>query len=220
MRILLVEDDKALCDTLYDVLSAEGIEIESAYNGKEAFEKLFTKHYEILLLDIDIPYADGFTILEEAHQYNPKIGALFMTALDTPTNLEKSFQKGADDYIRKPFTITELLLRLKAIYKRLHSGKSEIIAIDDTFSFDLVHKRLLYKNEEYDLSPKLKKLLYILARHANVTVEKGVIEETLWENEELPDPAIIRIYIKELRKILGKEHISTIKGVGYRLETL
>lgn len=219
MGILIVEDDRDLCDTLYEALRSKGCEVSQAYNGSEAIELLYEHAFEILILDINLPGKNGFEILKEAKQHYPHIAALFMTALDTPAHMEKSFESGGDDYIRKPFTIQELYYRIEAIIKRLYLLQSVVVQISQTFSYDVTKRKLLQNNTEVILKPKLLALLHILATHTNQSVSREDIEAHLWEGEDLPDRAILRIYIKELRDLLGEKTIITLRGVGYKLET-
>jgi DNA-binding response OmpR family regulator len=219
MTILIVEDDRDLCDTLYEALRSKGYEVSQSYNGSEAIELLYEHSFEMLILDINLPGKNGFEILKEARSYYPHIAALFMTALDTPEHMEKSFENGGDDYIRKPFTIQELYYRIDAIAKRIYALQSVIVQIAPDIFYDITKRKLLQKHTEVILKPKLLGLLHILATHANQIISREEIEAYLWEGEDLPDRAILRIYIKDLRSLLGEEAISTLRGVGYQLET-
>ena len=218
MNILLVEDDRDLCDTLSEVLQSKGHTLSEAYNAHTAFEALYEHSYEILILDINLPDGKGFDVLKEAKKYYPNIAALFMTALDTPEHLEESFASGGDDYIRKPFRIEELLFRIDAIAKRLYKLQNTMVKIGSDFSYDTNHKKLYQNDKELPLKPKVASLLHILCTHTNEYVSREEIESLLWEGEELPDAAILRIYIKELRILLGQELITNQRGVGYKLD--
>lgn len=220
MKILIVEDDRALCETLCDALSERGVSVSYAYRGNDAIDKIIENRYDILLLDINIPQKTGFEILLEARRYHNNIAALFMTALDTPYHLEESFRVGGDDYIRKPFQVDELCMRIEAIYRRCFALRENIVTLSETLLYNTLTETLMRDNQPVFLKPKLTKLLYLFATHPTRTMTREMIEERLWEHEDLPDAAILRIYIKELREIIGKEMITTIKGVGYRLETL
>jgi DNA-binding response OmpR family regulator len=220
MDILIVEDDRALCDTLADALSAQGLNVSQAYDGSEAVEMIMDHSYDILMLDINLPGINGFEVFAQAKRHYPSISALFMTALDTPEHIEKSFTSGGDDYIRKPFSIKELCFRLEAIYRRLYQLHSIEIAIGKDFKYCAATQTLTKNGEVLLLKPKLERLLNLLATHPARTMSREMIEERLWEGEDLPDTAILRIYIKELRQILGHDAITTFRGVGYRLETL
>ncbi|MBD3791475.1 MAG: response regulator transcription factor [Campylobacterales bacterium] len=219
MNILIVEDDRDLCDTLYEALCTKGFKVSQSYNGSEAVDLLYERSYEMLILDINLPGLNGFEILKEARSYYPHIAALFMTALDTPEHMEKSFENGGDDYIRKPFKILELFYRIDAITKRLYSLQSVVVQIAPDISYDITKRKLLQNHTEIILKPKLSALLHILTTHAGQIVSREEIEMNLWEGEDLPDRAILRIYIRELRALLGEEAISTLRGVGYKLET-
>jgi len=218
MDILIVEDDRDLCDTLYDALSAQGLNVTQVYTGSEAMDKIHNHHYEMLLLDINLPGATGFEILKEARRWYPESAALFMTAVDTAEHLEESFKAGGDDYIRKPFRIKELCFRLEAIYRRLYGLRATEIMIAPGLIYQTSTQTLLRDTLQVPLKPKLSRLLYLLATHPTRTMSREMIEERVWEDEPLPDAAILRIYIKELRSIIGQDRIVTLRGVGYRLE--
>lgn len=218
MNILLVEDDRDLCDTLAEVLQDKGHTTSQAYNAHTALEALYEHSFEMLLLDINLPDGKGFDVLQQAKKYYPHTAALFMTALDTPEHLELSFASGGDDYIRKPFRIEELLFRIDAISKRLYHLNATKIKLTEDFSYDITHNKLMHHDEEMLLKPKVAALLHILATHSQSYVSRERIEELLWEGENLPDAAILRIYIKELRVLLGQKSISNQRGVGYKLE--
>jgi len=220
MKILIVEDDRDLCDTLYEALLAKGLEVSQSYNGLEALELLYEHSYEMLILDINLPGKSGFEILQEAKRYYPAIAALFMTALDTPEHIEKSFLSGGDDYIRKPFTVIELFFRIEAISKRLYSLNSTTITITPSICYNITTKELYKENKMVALKAKLQKLLHVLVTHKDTVVSREVIESYVWEDEALPESAILRIYIKELRALIGEDRIKTLRGVGYKLETI
>lgn len=220
MKILIVEDDRDLCDTLYETLQTKGLDVSQSYNGLEALELLYEHSYEMLILDINLPGKSGFDILQEAKKYYPNIAALFMTALDTPEHIEKSFLSGGDDYIRKPFTVRELLFRIEAISKRLYNLNSTTIPITSKISYNITTKELYKENTTVALKVKIQKLLHVLITHKNTVVTRETIESYVWEDEELPESAILRIYIKDLRALIGEDHIKTLRGVGYKLETI
>lgn len=218
MKILIVEDDRDLCDTLFDALQAKGHQVSQSYNGLEAMEMIYEHSYEMLILDINLPGLSGFEILQESKKYYPQTAGLFMTALDTPEHIEESFKSGGDDYIRKPFSIIELCYRIESVAKRLYRLEDINVTLGNGFIYE-INTQTLYKNGELViLKPKLTQLLHLFATHPSQTLTREVIEERVWENEDLPENAILRIYIKELRACLGQESITTLRGVGYRLE--
>jgi DNA-binding response OmpR family regulator len=218
MKILVVEDDRDLCDTLFDALQAKGFTTFQAYNGLDAMSMIYEHAFEMLILDINLPGLNGFEILREAKKHYPATAALFMTALDTPEHIEQSFQSGCDDYIRKPFSIQELYYRIEAVAKRLYRLDALTVELGNGFSYNIGSKTLFKNKQAVPLKPKLTQLMHLFATHPAQTITRETIEERLWENEELPDSAILRIYIKELRALLGHDTITTLRGVGYKLE--
>lgn len=218
MKILIVEDDRDLCDTLFDALQAKGYTTAQAYNGLEAIEMIYEHSYEMLILDINLPALSGFEILKEAKKHYPQTSALFMTALDTPEHIQESFQSGGDDYIRKPFSIQELFYRIDAVAKRLYQMQNIAIKITQSFTYEINSQTLFKGDKEIFLKPKLAQLLHLFATHQGKILSREMIEERVWENEDLPESAILRIYIKELRDLLGANTIKTLRGLGYKLE--
>ena len=213
-KILLLEDDTTLSETIKEYLEDEGFEVEQAYNGTEALEKIYEKKYDLLLLDVMVPGIDGFELLKEVRK-TTDTPAIYITSLDSVENLEQGFKSGCDDYIRKPFALKELLLRIETLLKREY-GKSEKIEIDANSYFDLQKDTLYVNGEPANLNQKELSLLKLFLKHPNERISHETIYETLWGYDEEPSDAAVRTYIKNLRKILGKDRIESIKRYGYK----
>lgn len=219
MKILIAEDDHALCDTLFDLLNTKGFPATQAYSASQAIELAMEQKFDLLLLDINLTDGTGFDVAKEIQHWQDKTPTLYMTAIDTQAHLQKSFASGGDDYIRKPFAVEELLMRIEAVYRRYNAHKEQIIDLKNDYRYNLLTEQLFLLDQLVTLKPKISKLLYILALYHNKVVGKEQIYEELWMGENLPDSAVLRIYIKELRDLLGAVSIKTFKGVGYKLET-
>lgn len=217
-KILLLEDDINLGETVKEYLEDEGFEVEIAYNSDEAYEKIYEKNFDLLLLDVMVPGENGFEILKNIRKES-NTPAIFITSLNSVEDLEKGYESGCDDYIRKPFALKELKLRIETLLKREFDTKENVIKIDENTYYDL-DKDELYKNkEEVSLNQKEKKLLKLFLKHKNQPISHETIYENLWEYDETPSDSSLRTYIKNLRKILGKEKIVSIKKHGYKFIT-
>ncbi|WP_281950504.1 response regulator transcription factor [Nitrosophilus kaiyonis] len=217
-NILLLEDDVNLSDTIKEYLEDEGYIVEVAYNSDEAYEKIYEKNFDILLLDVMVPGENGFEILKKIRQKS-KTPAIFITSLNSVDDLEKGYNSGCDDYIRKPFVLKELKLRIETLLKREFDTKNRKIKIDENFEYDLENDELLKDNKTIPLNNKEKKLLKLFLKNKNQILTHESIYENLWDYDETPSDSSLRTYIKNLRKILGKEKIVSIKKHGYKFVT-
>ncbi|MCD4757693.1 MAG: response regulator transcription factor [Arcobacteraceae bacterium] len=216
-KILLLEDDMSLSQTLEDFLEDNNFEVVCAYDGKEANEIIYEQNFDLFLLDVNVPYIDGFTLLKEQRENNITTPAIYITSLNSIDSLEEGYKSGGDDYIRKPFELKELLFRIETILKRGYfHNTSQRIEIDKDISFDIDTDLLLVKEEKIQLNTKEIKLLKLFLQNRDVPLSHEKIHDTLWEYDETPSETSLRTYIKVLRKYIGKEKIVSIKKLGYR----
>lgn len=216
-KILLLEDDMSLSQTLEDFLEDNNFEVVCAYDGKEANEIIYEQNFDLFLLDVNVPYIDGFTLLKEQRENNITTPAIYITSLNSIDSLEEGYKSGGDDYIRKPFELKELLFRIETILKRGYfHNTSQRIEIDKDISFDIDTDLLLVKEEKIQLNTKEIKLLKLFLQNRDVPLSHEKIYDTLWEYDETPSETSLRTYIKVLRKYIGKEKIVSIKKLGYR----
>lgn len=212
-RILLLEDDEILSETLKELLEGEGYSVTLALDGNEALEATYNDEFEIMLFDVNVPELDGFKLLSMLRESKNTTPCIFLTSLNDIVSLSKGFEIGADDYIKKPFDFDELLVRIKSLLRKSFNAKSN----------NIEYKNLIYKiatNELYNgkllilLTPLEQKLLAIFFRRINETITK---QELLYELDSVNESSegALRVYMTKLRKV-GLE-IQTIKGVGYRL---
>lgn len=216
-KILLLEDDISLSQTLEEFLEDNNFDIVCAYDGKEAQEIIYEKQFDLFLLDVNVPYIDGFTLLKEQRENNITTPAIYITSLNAIDSLELGYKSGADDYIRKPFELKELLFRIETILKRGYfHNNSNSIEIDKNISFDIDSDILKVNGEKVQLNTKEIKLLRLFLQNQNIPLSHEKIYDTLWEYDETPSETSLRTYIKNLRKHIGKEKIVSIKKLGYR----
>ena len=219
-RILLLEDDSNLNETIAECLEDEGFEVESSYEGYEAEEKLYESKYDLLLLDVNTPGMDGFEVLKNARERGIESPAIFITSLNSVEDLEKGFESGCDDYIRKPFELKELLIRMETLLKReFYHEKKEYIEIDDKTRYDIQSNVLLCDDKPVSLGNKESRLLKLFMKSQGEVLSHERIYEHLWDYDEEPSDTALRTYIKNLRKIIGKDRIVSIKKQGYKFVT-
>jgi len=219
-KILLLEDDANLNETVSEFLEEQGYTIVSTYDGYEAQEKLYESKYDLLLLDVNTPGINGFDLLKEAREEDVFAPAIFITSLDSVNDLERGFKSGCDDYIRKPFSLKELKIRVETLLRRgfFHETK-EYIAISENVSYDIQNNELIIDGNIISLGHKEAKLLKLFMKHEGEVIIHDRIYEHLWDFDEEPSDTALRTYIKNLRKLIGKESIVSIKKQGYKFIT-
>ncbi len=217
-RILLLEDDVTLNETVSEYLEELGYRVDIVEDGEEALEWMYEHHYDIFLLDVKVPGMNGFDLLQEARSRGIVTPAIFITSLNSVEDLSQGYESGCDDYIRKPFALKELEVRVESILKRdfYHKNNSERVEIDSESYYD-INQNILYINDtEQILNKKEAKLLKLFLQHQEEVLSHERIYDTLWDYDETYSEASLRTYIKNLRKLLGKERIVSIKKQGYK----
>ncbi len=219
-KILLLEDDVTLNETISEFLQEQDFEVVSVYDGNEASEIIYEKGFDLFLLDGNVPHLNGFELLKQKRKEGVTTPAIYITSLNSMDALEDGYESGCDDYIRKPFALKELLFRMQSILKRnfFHESNAKI-AITKNIHYDTESNLLFVDGNEQSLSTKEALLLKLFLQHRDEVLTHEVIYNTLWEYEETPSESALRTYIKNLRKILSKEMIVSIKKLGYRFST-
>ena len=214
--ILLLEDDISLNQTVSSFLEANGFNILCAYDGESALDLAYENSIDLMLIDVKVPKINGFDFLKEVRKSDSKTPAIFITSLNSVENVEKGFSVGCDDYIRKPFALKELLVRVNSQLNRAYGSTNNSIKIDDNLIFNPKEFILMKGEDKVPLKTKEAKLLNLFLKHKNELLDYEQINKTLWEWEEEPSTGALRTYIKNLRAIIGKDKIETVKNVGYR----
>ena len=215
-KILLLEDDLNLSETVAEYFDEQGFEVVCVYDGDDAISSIYENHFDLLLLDVNIPNKNGFDVLKEIRAQNNNVPAIFTTSLNSMNSLEEGYISGCDDYIRKPFELRELLFRVQTILKREFSQKSDVINITENITFNSISNELKNNNEEIKLNLKELKLLKFFLQHPNELLSHDRIYDHVWDYDEEYSDNSLRTYIKNLRKILGKDKIVSLKKLGYR----
>lgn len=216
-NILLLEDDELFASTLEDFLSDEGFAVDIASDGEVCLELNFKKNYDLYIFDINVPKINGLDLLEQLRQSDDNTPTIFLTSYKDKDTLHDAFLKGCDDYLKKPVDLDELILRIKALLKR-NKKQFQIIKLSDTLTFNPSNKRA-YENEvDLNLPIKVLELLELFLENKGEIVTKNMIISKLWTTQEEYSEGSIRVYINHIKKLLGKESILNIKGIGYKIE--
>jgi hypothetical protein len=222
-KILLVEDDDSLGFVVKDNLEKEGYEIDLQVTGK-AGQKAFQQHpYDIFIMDVMLPEMDGFTLAEYIRSTGSEVPIIFLTAKSLKEDRIKGLKLGADDYLTKPFSIEELILRIEAILKR--TGKKTIQAIPihslGKYTFDTKNLKLIFEEKSLELTRREADLLEFLVKHKNETLSRDKILIAIWGDDDYFKGRSLDVFITRLRKYLAQDpsiKLSNVHGVGFRLE--
>ncbi|GAA4274664.1 response regulator transcription factor [Aquimarina gracilis] len=224
-KILLVEDDPNFGTVLKDYLVMNDYDVVHAKNGMEGFEKFKKDDYDMCILDVMMPYKDGFTLAKEIRDKNEEIPIIFLTAKAMKEDVLKGYKVGADDYLNKPFDSEVLLMKIQAIMQR---KSTESVADSKQFEFKIggFHlnsklRFLTFKDEDpIKLSPKENELLRLLALHLNDLMPRELALTKIWRDDNYFTSRSMDVYIAKLRKYLKKDEnveILNIHGEGFRL---
>ncbi len=216
-RILLVEDDEILSETLVELLEFEGYELSLATSGDSALEISVQGEFELFILDVNIPDFNGFTLLEMLREASNTTPAIFLTSMNDIKSLSRGFELGAEDYIKKPFDFDELIVRIKAILRKSFDAKSDSVNYG-ALKYTIATNELFdAKGELVIVRPQEKKLLQIFFKNIDKTVPKDELLYELRGDGEASEGAL-RVYLSKLRKV-GLSIVSQ-KGVGYKLASI
>ena len=218
MKILLLEDDPILSDILTHHLRESGYDVLHVEDGESALDEASNSKFDMLLFDINVPKKSGLDVVKTLREYNNTTPAIVITAYQDTTHMKNGFQSGCDDYIKKPFDLEELDLRINNIKKRFSIESEDVVKLDSNITLIPTKNKLVISNKEYQIAHKECEILLYLSSHKKRVVSAEELMQNLWEYESMPSDATIRVYIKNLRSILGKERIQTIRGSGYYFE--
>ena len=216
VHILLLEDDVQLSDTIKQFLEHSGYTVYPAYDAFGAKDIVYEKSIDLMLLDVKVPNQNGFDFLKELRKSGDTTPAIFITSLNAVDDVTKGFDAGCDDYIRKPFALKELLVRVESLIKRHYGTKDSKVDLDNGYLFDIKGLFLEKDGQKIALKTKESRLLSLFLKYPNELLTYERIYETLWDFDETPSQGSLRSYVNTLRNLLGKERIETIKQTGYR----
>ena len=223
-RILIVEDDKAILNGLLDVLVFNGYEAVGIEDGQEGLEKALEEKFDLIILDVMLPHVDGFTICGEIRKTKPSQGIIIMTAKGAEDDIVNGFKSGADDYICKPFSLRELMVRVEAVLRR--SGKltgDEQVSLNG-INFDGTNLTASTPEDTIEITRREMDIMMYLHHHRDRIVSKKDLLKDAWHYADADiETRTVDIHILKLRKkiasLIGENNlIETVRGEGYRLE--
>ncbi len=215
IKILIVDDEKPICDLIDINLSAAGYQCKTVQDGLEAIDLIEAENFDLILLDIMLPGADGFDIMEYIRPL--RIPVIFITARHEVKDRVKGLKLGADDYLVKPFDVVELVARVEAVLRRYHKGERLLSAGDVVV--DVEARQVTRGGVPVVLTNKEFGLLLLFIRNKNVALFRETLYENVWEGEFTGDSRTVDLHVQRLRRKLGWENcLVTVYKVGYRLE--
>jgi len=218
MKILILEDETVLALSMQEFLEDSGYEVTSLANSDDAYDAIYEHSYDLLLLDVKVGgYKNGFEMLEELRKDGNKTPAIFITSLTNIDDLSRGYECGACDYIRKPFDLEELKLRVEQVVKtHCFSSAEEMIILPFGYTYDVKKMKLSLKGESIVLAKTETKILELLIKQRGSIVGCEMFWEEVWG--EWVDSANIRVQVGNLRKKLEKDFIKNVRGLGYSID--
>ena len=220
MRILIVEDERKLSAIVERGLKAEGFAVDTAFDGPAALERASNFAYDLILLDIQLPGLSGTEVLRRVRDKNRIVPILMLTSRDAVQDKVAHFEAGADDYLTKPFSFAELLVRVKALLRRGPEQREDQMQVGD-LTIDRLGRLVRRAGKRVDLSAKEYALLEYLAINRGRVLSRAMIIEHVWDQSFEGLTNIVDVYIRQLRAKIDDAHdaklIRTVRGIGYAL---
>jgi len=220
MRILVVEDETSLLKIIAKRLAEEGYSVDSAKNGREAEEYIYSSGYDCIILDIMVPFIDGLSLLRRMRNKKITTPVLFLTAKDSIEDRVTGLDTGGDDYMVKPFSFDELLARVRALLRRKEEQRDIVLAAGD-LELDTLTRMVRRAGKTIDLTQKEYSLLEYLLRNKDIVLTRSQIAENVWDYDFDYGSNIVEVYIRYLRRKIdesfGKKLLHTKRGRGYMI---
>jgi DNA-binding response OmpR family regulator len=219
-RILIVEDEQRIASFIAKGLTAEGHTTVTVGDGADGLDRALSDEFDLMILDIGLPRVSGFDVLDQLRSQGSRMPVIVLTARDSVTDTVSALDSGADDYMSKPFRFAELLARVRV---RLRQAQETTGADDDVLSvgqisLDLRTRRATTGGKEVELSAREFRLAEIFLRNAGLVLSREQLLDLVWGYDFDPGSNVVDVYVGYLRKKLGSSTISTVRGVGYRLD--
>jgi DNA-binding response OmpR family regulator len=216
MKILLLEDDKLLNNAISKFLTIKGHIVYSFRDGKAAKNAIVSESYDLLILDINVPNIDGLSLFEELQTQKIQIHTIFISAIIDINDISRAFDLGCHDYLKKPFHLKELELRIDKLLQSNYIPDMHL-RLSSSYSMDLENETLLFHGEPQTLSERHLKILMLLAHNKNRVVDYMLFQEYAWDSREVELPTI-RAEINRLKKILKEDIITNVRNMGYMIK--
>lgn len=223
MKILLTEDDPNLGMLLQEYLSAKGYQTDLARNGEEGLKAFLEKPYDMCILDVMMPKKDGFSLAKEIRMKDKEVPIIFLTAKSMKEDTIQGFRVGADDYMTKPFSMEELLMRMKAILRRVNKQENEVQTQNykiGSYAFDTQTQTLSLGEMHHKLTTKESELLKLLCQNKNQPVSRSFALKLIWGDDSYFNARSMDVYVTKLRKHLKDDpslQIINLHGEGFKL---
>jgi len=216
-RILIAEDERRIASFLEKGLRANGFSTDLAEDGEEALRLARSGSFDLLVLDLALPGKDGFDVLRELREADQRLPVVILTARDSVNDMVHGLESGADDYIAKPFSFEEFLARVRARLRAERAPEPTVLEVDDV-ALDLRTRQVLAEGKAVDLSAREFALAELFFRHPGQVLTREQLLSQVWGYDFDPGSNVVDVYVGYLRKKVGRERITSIRGMGYRLE--
>jgi len=221
-KLLLVEDEPFLAKVIEDSLKQKGYQVTYANDGKKGYNLFLNDNFDVLVLDVMLPFMDGFTLAKQIRKINQNIPILFLTAKTETTDLVEGYESGGNDYLKKPFSLEELFLRIDQLLKRnAQQNELNLTAIPiGNYHFSHHKQELSFKDEIIKLSSREAELLLLLYKNKNQLTDRKLALLSLWGDDSFFNTRTMDVFITRLRKHLKKDNqieILNVRGMGYKL---
>jgi DNA-binding response OmpR family regulator len=221
MKLLLVEDEKKVASFIKKGLEEEYYTVDAAYDGKEGLRLATIEEYDLIILDLMIPYIDGISLLKEIRKENTKVPVLILTAKTVVDNKVEGLDSGADDYLTKPFAFNELIARIRALLRRSSFSSEKILKAGD-LEIDTESHKVKRNGNEIMLTPKEYSILEYLTRNKNRIISRTKLIEHVYDYHFDSDTNVIDVHINKLRNKIDrnseKQLLCTVRGIGYMIK--
>lgn len=215
MKILLLEDDTFICESIKSYFELDGNKVDFYHDGEELLDNAILSNYDIFLLDINTPKKNGFETLKAIRQEGINTPAIYLTAQSDIEHVKEGYALGCSDYVRKPFILDELELRInKIVHKDIDCDD---IKLSDNYIFNLSNMQLFYNGNPIDLKQHERNLLYLLVKNIGTILSPSVIKDYVWDDKDVCDNTL-RTQIKKIRAKLKDNFIINVRNAGYKIE--
>lgn len=221
IHVLLVEDERTLAMIIKDTLEEQGFLMSTAFNGEEGLRLFYTEKPDVVVADVMMPRMDGFEMVRRIRQTDRQTPVLFLTARSGINDVVEGFELGANDYLKKPFSMQELMIRIKALLHKAFVSKEQTTLFEiGNYLFNAVSQQLSYAGTSQELSHRESEILRRLCEHRNEVVNTQSILLELWGDDSFFNSRSLHVFITKLRHKLAKDErirIVNVRGIGYKL---